>query len=100
MAKQNDCTKFVRECISLWIAGTQLKEFTVSELQSDLQERHRLLDVDLCKAVSNELIRLESKHRLLSRRGVKGLDGCGLGRPPRVYRKRRHDEPVISKDSK
>lgn len=98
MLRQNETTPFVRQCVNLWIAGTKLKEFTVSEVQTDLWEAHSgLLDLDLCKAISNELIRLETKHRLLSRRGIKGVDGCGLGRPPRVYRCRRHDEPVQKK---
>ena len=101
MAKQSDCTPFVRQCVGLWIAGTKLGEFTVSDLQTALQEEHTaLLDVDLCKAVSNELIRLETKHKLLSRKGIKGLDGCGVGRPPRVYRRRRHDEPVMKADER
>lgn len=95
MADQNYETPFIRECINLWLASNTLKEFTVADIQTALQDTHKsLYTLDLCKAVSNELIRLETKHRLLSRKGIKGIDGCGVGRPPRVYRKRRHDEPV------
>lgn len=101
MADQNYETPFIRQCIGLWMAGTKLTEFTVADIQTALHEAHTsLFTQDLCKAVSNELIRLETKHRLLSRKGIKGVDGCGVGRPPRVYRKRRHDEPVQKSENK
>lgn len=84
----NQVTPYVRSCVNLWLAGSTLKEFTVSELIQDLEGQHETLQgVDLCKAISNELIRLETQHKLLSRKGVKGFDGCGMGRPPRVYRR-------------
>ena len=101
MAFQNYETPFVRQCINVWLAGTTLKEFTVSDIMEDIVlPPDTRLSVDLCKAVSNELIRLETQHRLLSRKGIKGFDGCGVGRPPRVYHKRRHDEPVRKKEKK
>lgn len=84
----NQVTPYVRSCVNLWLAGCTLAEFTVSELIQALEGQHEtLVGVDLCKAISNELIRLETQHKLLSRKGVKGFDGCGQGRPPRVYRR-------------
>lgn len=84
-----DITPFVRQCVYMWIAHNLHHEFTVAHLISDLQHKHReLAELDLCKAISNELIRLERFHKLGSRQGVKGEDGCGQGRPPRVYKRK------------
>lgn len=101
MAFQNYETPYMRQRIALWLAGTTLYEFTVSDIMQGVDiPADSVQTVDLCKAVSNELIRLETQHRLLSRKGVKGVDGCGVGRPPRVYHKRRPGEPVRKKEKK
>lgn len=85
----NEITPFIRACVNLWLAETLLTEFTVSQIISDLAEKHPGLDElpSLCKSVSNELVRLQTAHKLRSRKGIKGLDGGGVGRTPRVYRK-------------
>lgn len=85
----NEITPFVRSCVNLWLAETLLTEFTVSNIISDLADKHPGLDElpSLCKSVSNELVRLETAHKLKSRAGIKGVDGSGVGRTPRAYRK-------------
>lgn len=85
----NEITPFVRACVHLWLAETTLTEFSVHHVTGDLSEKHSGLDdlPSLCKTVSNELVRLETAHKLISRKGVKGFDGSGVGRTPRVYRK-------------
>lgn len=84
-----EVTPFIRQCIYMWIAGNNLEEFTVWEVQRGVESAHKALeelkDLDLSKAVSNELQRLERWHKLGSRKGIKGEGGCGLGRPPRVF---------------
>lgn len=86
MTAKNESTPFVRACVNLWIAGTTLVEFTVAEVITDLQVTHQSLTrIDLSKAVSNELYRLETKHKLQSKKGIRGVHGCGIGRTPRVY---------------
>ena len=86
MVAISDKTPFVRQCVNLWIAGCKQNEFTVSDIVQDLSKRYpALVVVDVLKAVSNELQRLQTKHKLASRKGVKGVDGCGMGRPPRVF---------------
>lgn len=89
MPIKNEITPFIRACVNLWLAETVLTEFTVSQIISDLAEKHPGLDElpSLCKSVSNELVRLQTAHKLYSRMGVKGFDGNGVGRTPRVYRK-------------
>lgn len=63
-----------------------MQEFTVWEVQRGVEKAHKALeDLDLSKAISNELQRLERWHKLGSRKGIKGEGGCGLGRPPRVF---------------
>lgn len=85
----NPATPYVRQCVNLWLAQTTMHEFTVSEVSSGIEDKHEALEgVDLSKSVSNELVRHETLGLLISRKGVKGVDGCGTGRPPRVYRKR------------
>lgn len=86
--KQNSITPFLRQCVNLWLAGWTKPEFTVTDVSTGLYQAHTaFIDVDMTKAISNELVRLETRHKLVSRRGVKGVDGSGIGRPPRVYRK-------------
>lgn len=84
-----DITPYIRQCIHLWLAGTDLQEFTVWEVTRGLERDHSTFaDIDISKAVSNELQRLERWHKLGSRKGVKGEAGCGLGRPPRTFYKK------------
>lgn len=85
----NEITPFIRSCVNLWLAETVLPEFTVSQIISDLAKKHPGLHElpSLCKSVSNDLVRLETAHKLLSRSGIKGVDGSGVGRTPRAYRK-------------
>lgn len=81
-----DVTPFIRQCVYMWIAGNPLSEFTVWEVQRGVEKAHKVVaDLDLSKAVSNELQRLEWQHKLGSRKGIRGEGGCGLGRPPRVF---------------
>lgn len=85
--KKNEITPFVRQCITLWFAGNTDQKFTVSQICRELKEKHSiLLEIDLCKAVSNELIRLESLGIMTSRKGAPEDVEHGTGRPPRVYR--------------
>lgn len=85
----NEITPFVRACVNLWLAETLLTEFTVSQIISELSLKHPSLKElpSLCKSISNELVRLQTAHKLYSRKGIKGFDGNGIGRTPRVYRK-------------
>ena len=85
----NEITPFVRSCVNLWLAETVLTEFTIADITPNLEEKHPGLKglASICKTVSNELVRLQTAHKLLSRKGIKGVDGCGVGRTPRVYRK-------------
>lgn len=86
--KKNEITPFVRQCIALWIAGVGNVSFSVADVVSGLYESHPSLDgIDVSKAVSNELVRLEHVGKLSSHVGSVE-DGCGFGRPPRVYVKR------------
>lgn len=81
-------TPLLRQCVNMWLAGTDQLEFTVTDITGDLNETHDFYHtVDLKKSVGNELIRLERHHKLTSRKGIKGVDGSGVGRPPRVYKK-------------
>lgn len=88
MAKKNETTPFVRQCIALWVAGCTETQFSIADIIAGLQQAHTsLTGVDLSKAVSNELTRLEYVGKLMSKPGT-FEDGCGVGRPPRVYTKR------------
>lgn len=89
MPAPNEITPYVRSCVNLWLADTTLKEFSVSDILPDLERKHKELSAlpSLCKSVSNELVRLQTAHKLLSRKGIKGVDGSGVGRTPRAYRK-------------
>jgi hypothetical protein len=81
----NTHTPFVRSCVALWLAGTSETTFCVADVIACLKDTHTSLEaVDLSKAVSNELVRLEYIGKLVSHVG-KLEDGCGVGRPPRVY---------------
>jgi hypothetical protein len=84
----NEHTPFVRSCVALWLAGTVQTQWSVADVIYDLKEKHTSLDgVDVSKAVSNELVRLEYIGKLISTQGSLE-DGCGVGRPPRLYRRR------------
>ena len=88
MSKKNDATPFVRQCVALWVAGVGSVSFSVANVVNGLHEAHPSLDdIDVSKAVSNELVRLEHVGKLTSHVGSVE-DGCGMGRPPRVYVKR------------
>lgn len=88
MTPKNVETPFIRQCVALWLAGHDDPEFTSIRIASDLQDKHPALrDINITKAVSNELIRLEGKHKLGSRKGTSD-DWCGNGRPPKLYRKK------------
>lgn len=91
MARQNNSTPFVRSCIALWLAGTTETQFSVADIITGLKQAHTSLEsldsIYLCKSVSNELTRLEYIGKLESYQGTLE-DGCGVGRPPRVYRRR------------
>lgn len=88
MPLPNSITPLVRKTVNEWLADTTLSEFTVADVLSSVANSPGLNElVSACKSVSNELVRLETAHKLLSRVGVKGVDGCGVGRTPRVYRK-------------
>jgi hypothetical protein len=88
MARQNNVTPFVRSCVALWLAGTKEGQWSVADVIYDLREAHTSLgEVDVSKAVSNELVRLEYIGKLSSYQGSLD-DGCGVGRPPRVYCRR------------
>jgi hypothetical protein len=88
MASQNNETPFVRQCVALWLAQYGTLEMCVPSIVNDLKQAHASLeDIDITKAVSNEMIRLETLGKLTSRVGTVD-DGCGIGRPPRLYKKR------------
>jgi hypothetical protein len=79
-------TDYLRQCIGLCVAGMD-SPFTVTQIVSLLNERHKFIGVDVSKAVSNELQRLQKHCMLESRLGVKGDDQYLVGRPPRVFNK-------------
>jgi len=79
-------TDYLRQCIGLCVAGMS-SPFTVTQIVSLLNERHKFIGVDVSKAVSNELQRLQKRGMLESRLGVKGDDPYLVGRPPRVFNK-------------
>lgn len=86
--KKNETTPFVRQCISLWLARCDKSQFSIADIIAGIQKQHTTLQgVDLSKAVSNELTRLEYIGKLRSEQGTLE-DGCGVGRPPKVYTKR------------
>lgn len=88
MPLPNSITPLVRKTVNEWLADTSLSEFTVADVLTSIENNPGLKElVSACKSVSNELVRLETAHKLVSRMGVKGFDGCGVGRTPRVYRK-------------
>mgnify|MGYP001585581045 CR=1 FL=1 len=88
MAKKNEATPFVRQCMALWVASNRNLRFSIADIIAGLQKAHiGLAGIDLSKAVSNELTRLEYVGILSSEQGT-FEDGCGVGRPPRVYVKR------------
>lgn len=85
MRRQNSITPYMRELVTLWLAGQRGTQFTVVDIVSQLvRELPSLSAVDCTKAVSNELIRREQVGTLDSRKGRAG-EGKGVGRPPRVY---------------
>ena len=84
----NPNTPFVRSCVALWLAGTTEDQWSVADVIACLKQAHTSLEaIDVSKAVSNELVRLEYIGKLVSHKGTLE-DGCGVGRPPRVYRRR------------
>lgn len=88
MTLKNVETPFVRRCVALWLASSGDGEFTSVQVTADLKRLHpSLVHLDTQKAVSNELIRLEGKHKLGSRKADAHY-GCGVGRRPRLYRKK------------
>lgn len=88
MAKKNEGTPFIRQCISLWLASARSPQFSIADIIAGLQRQHTSLQgLELSKPVSNELTRLEYVGKLISQNGTLE-DGCGVGRPPRVYTKR------------
>lgn len=85
MAKpQNKHTMVVRNAVTNWIQRTNPPFFTTPMIVTDLMPSLSHLQVDLCKAVSNELVR----------RQVQGFIECvttevvGIGRPPKVYKQK------------
>lgn len=88
MAKKNQATPFIRQCVGLWLASCRTPKFSIADIIAGLQRRHASLQaLDLSKAVSNELVRLEYVGKLTSEPGTFD-DGCGIGRPPKLYTKR------------
>lgn len=78
-------TPMIREYVHEWLSS-RLDDFSIADLIRDHEDVSTGLgSVELCKAISNELMRLERRHRLSSRHGVKGVDGCGVGRTPKVF---------------
>lgn len=83
--KRNSQTDFVRDFVRLWLSSGKLDSFSVCDVTSSINhDLSILIDVDISKAVSNELQRLESVGIITSRKGVKE-DRKGSGRPPRVF---------------
>lgn len=85
MAKPlNKHTLIVRNAVTNWIQRTNPPSFNVPMLIGELSLYLGHLDIDLSKAVSNELKRRESG----------GFIECvdteivGLGRPPKVYKQK------------
>lgn len=82
----NKETALIRSAVSGWINRNNPETFTVplllSELGSMLKEVFN--DLDLSKAMSNELKRRENMGWL----ECIGVEVVGLGRPPKVYRQK------------
>lgn len=82
-------TPAIRQCVNNWLATyTEIEQFTVSSVCSDIADDEVFISVDASKAVHNELARLETQHKLKSRPGCiddKATLSPGVGRPPRVY---------------
>lgn len=85
MAKPlNKHTLIVRNAVTNWIQRTNPPTFNVPMLIGELYVTLCYLDIDLSKAVSNEL----------NRREKAGFIECvnteivGLGRPPKLYKQR------------
>ena len=82
----NKETILIRNIVSGWLNRVNPDTFTVPIILSDvgslLKESFR--DLDLSKALSNELIRREQDGWLI----CVGRDIVGLGRPPKVYKQR------------
>lgn len=80
-----DHTPMIREYVHEWLS-LRSSDFTVADLIRDHGDVATGLDsIELCKAIGNELARLVRRHKLSNRKGVKGVDGCGIGRTPNVF---------------
>jgi hypothetical protein len=77
---------FLRQCIKMTVASFD-KPFTVTQVLSSMNGLYEFGDIDVSKAVSNELQRMQKLRLLESRPGVKGDDPNLQGRPPRVFTK-------------
>lgn len=89
MMGKNEHTPFIRQCIALWLAQNAYHSFSVPSVVTDLIQTYSgLQGIDITKAVSNEMIRLEKLGNFTSRQGSTVEDGCGIGRPPLIYTKR------------
>lgn len=81
MAKQNSITPIIREVVKQWLINVSRETFTVPDIVYSLQQLEELATVDLAKAVSNELIRLEGNNVI----ECVGIDHMTHGRPPKLY---------------
>lgn len=79
----NAVTPFVRQCVKLWVAENQhLEYFTVTDICNDIYSQHSVLqEIDLTKAVSNELIRLKTIGLIKD----VGVFSNPIGRPAKAY---------------
>lgn len=76
----------IRNAVTGWINRNNPERFTVTLLLSELGSmlKETFNDLDLSKAMSNELKRRERLGWL----ECIGLEVIGLGRPPKVYRQK------------
>lgn len=79
-------TELIRSAVSGWLTRNNPDSFTVPILLRDLKGALAVAfdDLDLNKAMSNELKRREALGLL----ECIGIEVVGLGRPPKVYRQK------------
>lgn len=86
----NKHTLFLRSLVSGWIErNAQIQPYfsvpiLLSELGDTLKTTFLNLDLDLSKALSNELVRREDAGTIV----CIGVEVVGLGRPPKVYKQK------------
>ena len=82
---QNEITPFIRQCMALWFAENRTGDISVIDICQSLRGKHAVLaDIDLTKAVSNELLRYE----VLGAIEQIDVKKPATGRPAKLYKRR------------